>query len=447
MFIWIWKKKNFILKWYYSKKREKYDRELSSSKYIKWQLQVMKAIYMHLIQELNEEGIDINLTSLDISGKKQEYEAVTIKVKEQSYPFNGVCNKDKLTIREDISKPVYTYDDLSNKAQKMVKRYYRMIKYSIRYPDRLGYMLDEIIVSKEDGAASVSAYSGCYRDNIVQSHILKYELFELYKKKHIRNCNDILEKLEIRNKLHTEFKIHDSAESRILLSGKYRSSLLGVQIMVFVKNVNGSFDALRIRRSTDVAAKAGYLQFIPSGGFEAIGDGKDFDSQWDNYSIPKSLFRELLEECFGMDEDDKKFSSNTKSPDRLCFNAHIQEILKMIQREPQHARFEFLGSTMSLVGLRHELSFILVIDKPDFASQLIGNYESKAAIHLVDILRLEDGNFWMHKKSVDKRHNETDEGQMNDLEMLNCTSAGLFELARKSDLYQKILSEAREAQR
>lgn len=139
MFIWIWKKKNFILKWYYSKKREKYDRELSSSKYIKWQLQVMKAIYMHLIQELNEEGIDINLTSLDISGKKQEYEAVTIKVKEQSYPFNGVCNKDKLTIREDISKPVYTYDDLSNKAQKMVKRYYRMIKYSIRYPDRLGY--------------------------------------------------------------------------------------------------------------------------------------------------------------------------------------------------------------------------------------------------------------------------------------------------------------------
>ena len=102
---------------------------------------------------------------------------------------------------------------------------------------------------------------------------------------------------------------------------------------------------------------------------------------------------------------------------------------------------------MSLVGLRHELSFILVIDKPDFASQLIGNYESKAAIHLVDILRLEDGNFWMHKKSVDKRHNETDEGQMNDLEMLNCTSAGLFELARKSDLYQKILSEAREAQR
>lgn len=66
------------------------------------------------------------------------------------------------------------------------------------------------------------------------------------------------------------------------------------------------------------------MQFIPSGGFEAIGDGKDFDSQWDNYSIPKSLFRELLEECFGMDEDVKSF--------RLIQNHRIVYVLTHISK-------------------------------------------------------------------------------------------------------------------
>ncbi len=34
---------------------------------------------------------------------------------------------------------------------------------------------------------------------------------------------------------------------------------------------------------------------IPSGGFEAMNDCTDFDSQWDNYSLKKAIFRELLE--------------------------------------------------------------------------------------------------------------------------------------------------------
>ena len=84
-----------------------------------------------------------------------------------------------------------------------------------------------------------------------------------------------------------------------------------------------SYDVLRIRRSAKVSAKAGYLQFVPLGGFEAMNDGTDFDTQWDNYSISKVIFRELLEECFGIDEDDKAFSSNTVSTDRIYHNIYI----------------------------------------------------------------------------------------------------------------------------
>lgn len=107
----------------------------------------------------------------------------------------------------------------------------------------------------------------------------------------------------------------EKKKKNILLSSMYRSSLLCVQMLVLIKNIRGSYDILRIRRSQNVSAKAGYLQFIPSGGFEAMNDGTDYDSQWSNYSLSKVLFRELLEECCGMDEDDPKFSSNSISPE------------------------------------------------------------------------------------------------------------------------------------
>ncbi|WP_458458147.1 hypothetical protein [Pseudobutyrivibrio sp.] len=90
---------------------------------------------------------------------------------------------------------------------------------------------------------------------------------------------------------------------------------------------------------------------------------------------------------------------------------------------------QLLGTTMSLVGLRHEFSFIVKIDDPDFAGMLVGNYESKTAVHLVDIKMMEKYKFWNHVAN---------EGR-NDLRILNCTSAGLFELARESEIYQKAL--------
>ncbi|MGP1489283.1 MAG: hypothetical protein ACTTIX_08745 [Peptoanaerobacter stomatis] len=84
---------------------------------------------------------------------------------------------------------------------------------------------------------------------------------------------------------------------------------------------------------------------------------------------------------------------------------------------------QLLGSTMSLVGLRHELSFILVIDDKKLGASLIGNYESKNAINRININILENRDFWID----------------DDLDKLNCTSAGLFQLARKSELYKNCL--------
>ena len=133
----------------------------------------------------------------------------------------------------------------------------------------------------------------------------------------------------------------------------------------------------------------------------------------------------LWEECFGIDEDSPKFSSNVISPDRIYYNLYIRELLCMLENKIAH--LVFLGTSMNLVGLRQELCFLLRIDDASFASQLTSNYESKSAIHLVDIRNLERGDFWCRSEADD------------DLKMLNCTSAGLFELARNSRLYQEAL--------
>lgn len=52
------------------------------------------------------------------------------------------------------------------------------------------------------------------------------------------------------------------------LAALEREPKLSVQMLVMVKNHTNSYDVLRIIRSSYIAAKAGYLQFVPSGGFE-----------------------------------------------------------------------------------------------------------------------------------------------------------------------------------
>lgn len=427
----------------YAKKRKKYNKTLYDNEYLKWQQTIIEKIYGDLITAKNAEfereyeGKDfvphIDFTRLNLQDKSQTYEAVTLRLKPVDYPFTDICSKEFLTRKKGLEDKE---NEIKLKYKKEVNKYYRLIKQTLKYPNRLGYMLDDIVFDAGNDKLPwyVTAHSGVYSDNLKTSHILEYELYGLYMKdkKHNWNIKDksreeILDRLPIRKYIHEKFA--DEAQSStqrleceadILTSGRYRSSLLGVQMFVMVKNHAGSYDALRIRRSINVIAKPGFIQFIPSGGFEAANDCTDLDSQWDNYSITKAVFRELLEECFGMDEDDRSIAANNISPDKIYNNKHITELVHMLDSDDGRAHMQLMGTSMSLVGLRQELSFILRVDDPDFSLDFIGNYESRSAIHMIDVKVLEDAKFWMN----------------DDLAKLNCTSAGLYELARESQMYK-----------
>lgn len=442
----------------YKNLRKHYDRILESKDYLEWQRKAMTIIYGDLIKKLrkrfeDDKNIYINMTTLDFpdDNRSFSYEAVTLRLEPQKYPFKGVCKKERLETSYDITA-TGDIKRIIKPCRSKINKYYRLVRATIRYPKRLGFMLKDIEINKKDTGSDnnpsweVTAYSGTYENNVKTSHFLEYELYCLYKKhKNLDKLtkDQIMDELKLRKQIHDEVVKKYGSEEEVLLRGAGRQSLLGVQMFVMVKNYSGSYDALRIRRSKDVSVKPGFLQFVPSGGFEAINDCSDFDSQMDNYSIQKAIFRELLEECFGQDEDDKKATGNNITADKIYHNEHIKQLLDLIKNNKAH--LYLLGTTMGLVGLRHELSFILKVDEPDFASSLIGNYESKSAIHLVDIRNLEKYSFWHNncgmpmddkkEKQSKKTHSKKKE-YLDDLELLNCTSAGLFELARKSELYK-----------
>ena len=75
---------------------------------------------------------------------KEEYEAVTLRLlKPIDFPFEGVCDKQKLERKGNISEEKYA--NIQKKYKREVKQYYRLIRSTIRYPKRMGYMLDDNI--------------------------------------------------------------------------------------------------------------------------------------------------------------------------------------------------------------------------------------------------------------------------------------------------------------
>lgn len=233
--------------------------------------------------------------------------------------------------------------------------------------------------------------------------------------------SQVLEYLPLRKKIHKA--VCEEADG-IFLNGNGRYALMGVQAMVFCKNkYSDSYDVLRIRRSKDVAVKAGFLQFIPSGGFSALNDSFDYGTQYSEFSVTKAILRELLEECFG--EED--FSGRKLQSTEKIYSDEI--IKKMIKSE--NFVFNFIGTTFSLVDLCHELCFIIKIEDEDIISQIKQNEECSNVIQFVSVENIEKEKFWIYDVKIDDYIIK-----VNDCALLNPTSAALWNMVQLSDTYK-----------
>lgn len=209
-----------------------------------------------------------------------------------------------------------------------------IVAQNIKYPLLPGYMLDRYDLDNNKRINHLYIHLGTYQQNVYTSHILEYELYYAY----IRTKNKPIDLNKIWRYLPYRKHIHSSNDNdTILYSGINRYSLLGVQIFVtFYDHDKKEYVTLLAKRSQKVAAKPGYYQFIPSGGFELYEKEKNFNISVieDNYSFRKAIFREYLEEVFGLEEfKGINLLQNEETTYKILNHPEVTYLLDLIEKK------------------------------------------------------------------------------------------------------------------
>lgn len=310
--------------------------------------------------------------------------------------------KDFDSLCDYASSKLYDFDISEHQTytqNKWYSEYSTILEGKLRYPNRPGYMLDRITTDDSGCFDKLSVHVGTFAENVYSTHVLEYELYQAYLAFGQKDLNDstiwnqLKDFLSIRNKIHQEVPDiyapeFNSKMKNSLLSGKGRDSLLSVQMLVVIKSKrNKQYEVKIIQRSDNVVIKPGVWQFIPSGGFEILNDSDDnvYDDieLEENFSPGCAVFREYLEEFFNAPEFEG--GGNGSIEERLLKDPAIIHIEKMLKEGT--AELRFLGSVLDLAGLRHELSFALIIHDESYSeTQFIANEESKkGAIYSIPI--------------------------------------------------------------
>lgn len=304
--------------------------------------------------------------------------------KESIRDFDSLGNKDNVVFSFSAK------EHQNYKKKKYYKEYHYLVGSKIKAPDRPGFMLKQLICDENEKMVQFRGYVGTYAENVYTNHVLEYELFKLYKKRD-RGYGYLIENSVIRNSMHESVRSpkgspeYKESMRKSLCSGEARDSLLSVQMLVLLRNGN-DYDIKIIQRSKDVAVAPDRYQFVPSGGFEILNDSTngytDFEIK-DNYSAGCAVFREYLEELFGMEEFEGK--GNGSVNEALLKEERILTINRLIKEKK--ADFCFLGSVMDLAGLRHELSFLFVVHDEEYNvnNKFLGNEESKSKSFISEV--------------------------------------------------------------
>jgi len=312
--------------------------------------------------------------------------------------------------------------------------YSKILGRTIRYPNRPGYMLDELQLNDSGEVCGISVHVGTYAENVYSTHVLEYELYRLYRSYNAEDPADqsvwdkILQSMPLRDRMHPDMPLRESGSYysemfRSLLRGTGRESLLSVQMIVVMKSEKSKkYEVTIIKRSDMVAILPGVYQFIPAGGFEILNDSNDdvYDDieLEENFSLGCAVFREYLEELFNLPEFEGNGSGSIE--ERLMKDERIIHIEEMLKNGD--ADLQFLGSVMELSGLRQELSFALVIHDSEYSKQrFIANEEcKKGSVYTIPLDEFE------RKKSIWKE--------------IHHSSAAMWALFRQTELCKKCIA-------
>lgn len=344
---------------------------------------------------------------------------------------DSITYYDKLADKNGVDFSFSIDRHTGYKKNRYFKKYNSIVGKNIKAPDRPGFMLDKIVCNNNGEMISFRGYIGTYAENVYSNHVLEYEMYKLFcwNKKREMISDKLFKKSLIRNVMHASLKrksfsnVKSELMRESLRRGEGRKSLLSVQMLVLMKYQDDYCISI-IQRSENVAVAPGIFQLVPSGGFEILNDSMNGYSKYEieaNYSPGLAIFREYIEEIFG--ESEFEGTGKGSVNEALLKDKHICKIEEMLKSG--QAQFEFLGSVMDLAGLRHELSFVLVIKDDEYSQQkFYGNDEGVNSAFIPDVTL---SNF---EKRDDIWSN------------LHRPSAAMWSLFKESKVYKEIMEES-----
>ncbi|WP_024873593.1 hypothetical protein [Tolumonas lignilytica] len=351
--------------------RYKTNKKMNNSDYLKWQLSFFKKTYSK---------------SEFVTLYNREYPATIIRSsREIIYPFNDLCHL--------LSSNVIYFP-----FDKHQKKYLKFLGGSVKRPKMKGFATDELILDANGKVKNILAKTITYEQNLVTSHILEFELYKYYEKNNKKEIN-IEKDLKYRTKYHG-----NKHPSLAILKPSDACPLISVQALIIYKDYkepeNISWKAIIAQRQKNVAVKPDIWQIQPAGGFEIFGDESDDNKILieQGFDIKNAVLREYAEELYNIEEF--SFCNDGRDSNSILTENHVSTVLNLISKNK--ASFEFLGIITDLSVLRHEASFLIVIDDRDYSLQpIIGSSES-IKISSVSMMQLKEifSNQAVHSSSA-----------------------------------------------
>lgn len=259
------------------------------------------------------------------------------------------------------------------------KAYLRMLGTSVKWPQMKGFALKRLCLDEAGRADVIEATTTRFVHNLVTSHILEWELHELYAKK--RSSSALIDEASLLHALPRRAAYHGGRPGHLaVLEPMEAFPLISLQAMIVFRDTRmpskSEWRIVTAKRSADVVVKPGFFQFHPAGGFEVYGTESDEDDYLvrQGFDVTLALFREFAEEIY--DAKYLQARPDGRDPISVLSDPNMQYLVGLINSGT--ATVDYLGVVVDLQLLRHELSFLIVIPDEEFCKRpFLGSWEAK----------------------------------------------------------------------
>ena len=144
-----------------------------------------------------------------------------------------------------------------------------------------------------------------------------------------------------------------------VLDGRFRDSAVSHATVIMLATGNGGYDVILATRSKEVATHAEFSHVTPSGIFSPFSENPRSPKL--EFSIRRNFYRELLEELYDRDENQREKLTEPTDP------AAEPEIIRLSEMFAEgSAQVSYTGVSVNLLTLRPEICLMIKIDDPDW---------------------------------------------------------------------------------